>query len=143
MSFDLEGIDTVNKALILTVLLALVLQLAYLAFPAGLKKILDNLDYRKGVHTLSYTGCTSMFFGFAAMLTKGNQVSQELSSDEKATLSVQEKSFRNRQKFQTEISLFALIVLASIFTSLHILMNINRKRRYYKEIVKADAAAKK
>ena len=137
MSLDLEGIDTINKALILTILLSLVIELSYLAFPKGLQKRIDNLDFKKGLHTLSYTGCTALFFAFGAILTKANQINQQMSLDEKATLSVQEKSFRNRQKFQTEISLFALIVLVSIYTSLNILMSINRKRRHYKEFVKA------
>ena len=137
MSLDLEGIDTINKALILTIVLSLIIELSYLAFPKGLQKRIDNLDFKKGLHTLSYTGCTALFFAFGAILTKANQINQQMSLDEKATLSVQEKSFRNRQKFQTEISLFALIVLVSIYTSLNILMSINRKRRHYKDFVKA------
>ena len=72
MSVDLEGIDAINKALILTIVLSLVIELAYLAFPKGLQKRIDKLDFKKGLHTLSYTGCTASFFALGAILTKAN-----------------------------------------------------------------------
>ena len=74
MPVDLEGIDTINKALIITIFLSSAIELAYLAFPKGMQKIVDNLDFKKGLHTLSYTACTSIFFGFGAILTKANQI---------------------------------------------------------------------
>ena len=99
MSVDLDGIDTINKALILTIFFSILIELSYLGFPAGMKKIVENQDFKKGIHTFSYTGCTSMTFALLVILTKANQLNQSMSSDERATLSIQEKSFRNRQKF--------------------------------------------
>ena len=48
MSVDLDGIDTINKALIFAIFLSLFIELSYLGFPAGMKKLVENQDFKKG-----------------------------------------------------------------------------------------------
>ena len=48
-------------------------------------------------------------------------------------MSATEKSFRYRAKFGTEITLFVLVMICSVFLTLNHLMSINRKTTTLKE----------
>ena len=61
---------------------------------------------------------------------------QTIDSEQRLELSLLEKSFRHRQKFLTEITLFALILITSVWFTMNILMNVNRKRDGFKKQIK-------
>ena len=61
-------------------------------------------------------------------------------------MTVEEKSFRYRQKFMTEISLYVLGIIVSVFLTMNHLMSVSRKKgaytKYYnEEVAKTKAKA--
>ena len=61
---------------------------------------------------------------------------QTIDNEQRLELSLVEKSFRHRQKFLTEITLFALTLICSVWFTMNILMNVNRKRDSCKKEIK-------
>ena len=63
-------------------------------------------------------------------------MSQSMDKEDKLHLSSSEKSFRYRTKFGTEITLYVLIMICSVFLALNHMMSVNRKAKHYKDELK-------
>ena len=113
------------------------------------KKKIEAMDYDIATNKYSFTGKMSVFLVICIVITQLQLSQQSLNHKEKLELSAQEKGFRYRQKFFSEITLFVLIMQASVFFALNHSFSVNRKRSEYsakhKELMsqKKDEKAKK
>ena len=51
-------------------------------------------------------------------------------------MSAEERGFRYRQKFMTEISIYILIMISTVLMTLNHMMSVNRKYRDYSSMYK-------
>ena len=112
-------------------------QMVYLILPKIAKKHFELLDYNKDAgHKLSCTGCASVISVLLLVLYQGQKISMGIDSDQKLHMSLEERSFRNRQKFMTEISIYILLMISTVLMTMNHMMSVNRKYRMYSDMYK-------
>ena len=139
-----EGLDFVNQFMIVLLIALAFVEIVYLISPQTLKKKIQSIDFDPKQHKISYTGATAIALVIAIAVTQAQLVQQGMSHSEKLELSVQEKAFRYRQTFFTEITLFVMVMQASVFLTLNHSFSVNRKRsdfsQKYKELMGKEKA---
>ena len=90
---------------------------------------------------------------FVLVLYQGQKMSLSVDDEQKMHMSLEERSFTLRQKFMTEISIYILLMMSTVFLTMNHMMSVNRKYRSYKHLyqelpsvknpVKKEAKAKK
>mmetsp|Transcript_9767 Transcript_9767/g.16447 ORF Transcript_9767/g.16447 Transcript_9767/m.16447 type:complete len:84 (+) Transcript_9767:197-448(+) len=73
----------------------------------------------------------SLFLIVCILVQQGQLYGYKISDDERFNMTIEEKGFRYRAKFMTEITLYCLTLLLSVFLTLNHLMSVNRKRADY------------
>ena len=58
-------------------------------------------------------------------------------------MSAAERSFKVRQKFSTEIILYSLVMISSVFMSLNHMMSVDRKKNDFEEKIEKLSQADK
>ena len=109
-------------------------EIGYLLIPEFGKKHIELIDYDKVKGgAISLTGMLSYACLFLIVVLQIQKFNQDVDSEDRLHLSAEERGFRYRQKFMTEISIYVCTLILSVFLTLNHLMSVNRKRKHYKE----------
>eukprot|EP00356_Strombidium_inclinatum_P008928 CAMPEP_0170484874 /NCGR_PEP_ID=MMETSP0208-20121228/4249_1 /TAXON_ID=197538 /ORGANISM="Strombidium inclinatum, Strain S3" /LENGTH=141 /DNA_ID=CAMNT_0010758329 /DNA_START=1 /DNA_END=423 /DNA_ORIENTATION=- len=124
-----EGLDFQNSCLVFLFLGVLAFEVIYFCLPRIGQKQIERLDFnKKAGHKMSYSGIFSLIVLAFVAITQGQVLTSGVDSDEKLSLSIEEKAFRYRQKFMSEITMFILVLILSVVLTMNHSMSVNRKK---------------
>ena len=76
-------------------------------------------------------------FAFGLVVSQGQLMGLSISAEERLSMTVEEKAFRFRQKFTTEVGLYSLVLSLSCVLALNHVMSVNRKQQEFEDKIKA------
>ena len=140
----LQGLDFISQFLLFALVVFIIMQAIYMILPAAAQAHIQKVDYDASAgHKLTYTGAISLGLLALIGITQAQRFSQHVDRQEKLQMSAAERSFKLRSKFSTEIVLYCLIMISSVFMALNHMMSVDRKKHDYEfKISKLDPKEK-